>query len=86
MLEYIEMQPLDALREGERACIVGVDEGHALGGRLVDLGWTAGTPIRCVRVSPLGDPVAFEVRGSVIALRRADRRGIWVRRPSGADG
>ena len=71
---------LDTLCEGERGVLEGVEEGHSLRGRLIDLGWTQGTSVRCVRVSPLGDPVAYEVRGSVIALRRADCRNIWVRR------
>lgn len=37
--------------------------------RLVDLGILPGTVIENVMLSPLGDPVAYRVRNSVIALR-----------------
>ena len=47
--------------------------------RLTDLGFTNGTKIICVLQSPLGDPVAFLVKGSVIALRREDIENITVR-------
>lgn len=71
---------LDMMREGEDAVLCCIDAGHPLYGRLIDLGWTENTPILCVRISPLGDPVAYSVRGSVIALRRTDGRRISVRR------
>jgi ferrous iron transport protein A len=37
--------------------------------RLLDLGFVPGTPIQRLRTGPLGDPVAYLVRGTVIALR-----------------
>ena len=40
--------------------------------RMLDLGFTKGTKIVPVFKSPFGDPTAFEVRGSVIALRKED--------------
>lgn len=40
--------------------------------RLLDLGLIDGTPITSLFVSPSGDPTAYEVRGSVIALRVED--------------
>lgn len=79
----MDILTLDRLRVGETALLCRVDEGHPLCERLLDLGWTENTPIRCVRISPLGDPVAYSVRGSVIALRRSDGRGILVRRGQG---
>ena len=81
MCEYHGVTTLDTLCEGEQAYLERIDDSSGLlGKRLCDLGWTAGTPIRCVRVSPLGDPVAYGVRGAVIALRRLDGKGILVRR------
>lgn len=38
--------------------------------RLLDLGIVKGTLIKPVLKSPSGDPTAFEVRGSLIALRK----------------
>ena len=40
--------------------------------RLLDLGLIEGTAITTLFVSPSGDPTAYEVRGSVIALRVED--------------
>ena len=78
-MERTEMAcALDALRVGEEATLGAIERGHPLYERLIDLGWTVGTRVRCVRVSPFGDPVAYRVRGGVIALRRSDGRGIPV--------
>lgn len=80
MCEHMDITTLDQLCEGEEAVLCGMDERHTLRDRLTDLGWTKGTPIRCVRVSPLGDPVAYSIRGAILALRRTDSRGISVNR------
>lgn len=40
--------------------------------RLLDLGLIKGTKITPLYVSPSGDPTAFEIRGSVIAIRVED--------------
>ena len=40
--------------------------------RLLDLGLIKGTSITPLFVSPSGDPTAYEVRGSVIAIRVED--------------
>lgn len=40
--------------------------------RLLDLGLINGTAITPIFVSPSGDPTAFEVRGSIIAIRVED--------------
>lgn len=40
--------------------------------RLLDLGLIKGTKIIPIFVSPSGDPTAFEIRGSVIAIRVED--------------
>ena len=38
--------------------------------RMLDLGIVKGTNIIPVLKSPFGDPIAFEIRGSIISLRR----------------
>lgn len=40
--------------------------------RLLDLGLTPGSRVACLFSAPSGDPRAYMVRGSVIALRRED--------------
>lgn len=42
--------------------------------RLLDLGLIKNTPIKAILKSPFGDPTAYEVRGSTIALRKEDAK------------
>ena len=71
---------LDRLSPGKTARVVAVADGIPAGDRrrLLELGIFPGTPVTAVRRSPLGDPVAYEVRGMVVALRRAQARFIEV--------
>ncbi|BBB92156.1 MAG TPA: FeoA family protein [Methylomusa anaerophila] len=46
--------------------------------RILDLGILPGTSVQCVRKSPAGDPIAFSVRGTTIALRSNDASLIKV--------
>jgi ferrous iron transport protein A len=47
--------------------------------RLLDLGFLENTEIECVGKSPLGDPAAYLVCGTVIALRRTDSRFVLIK-------
>ncbi len=49
--------------------------------RLLDIGLIEGTPVKCLQSSPAGDPVAYLIRGSVIALRSEDSSQIIVENP-----
>ncbi|MBT2728080.1 FeoA domain-containing protein [Bacillus sp. ISL-75] len=40
--------------------------------RLLDLGFVAGALVEVMRKSPLGDPIAFRVSQTTIALRREE--------------
>ena len=44
--------------------------------RFLDVGLIPGTRVVCVGKSPFGDPRAYLVRGTRIAIRNADARGI----------
>jgi len=46
---------------------------------MLDLGLVNGTNIEALHKSPSGDPVAYYIRGSVIALRSEDAQKIFVR-------
>lgn len=48
---------------------------HCIGNirrRLLDLGLVVNTPISPIFVSASGDPTAFEVRGTIVAIRKED--------------
>ncbi len=71
---------LHELAVGQRAI---VETLHMTGGmrrRLLDIGLVEQTTVECVGKAPSGDPIAFCIRGAVIALRVEDCRRIEVRR------
>ena len=47
--------------------------------RILDLGMIEGTKIKPVFKSPLGDPTAYEVRGSLISLRKEESKNIQIK-------
>lgn len=46
--------------------------------RMLDLGLVVGTIVEALRKSPLGDPIAYEIRGAVIALRSEEASQVMV--------
>lgn len=48
--------------------------------RIYDLGLIENTIIEAVYKSPFGDPIAYLVRGTIIAIRNNDAKKIIVRR------
>ena len=54
------------------AVIVRLNRSDALGKRLTDLGVTEGERITAEFKSPFGDPVAYRVKGCLLALRKKD--------------
>lgn len=46
--------------------------------RMLDLGLVPGTKVEALRVSPVGDPKAFKVRGAVIAFRQEEGLQVLV--------
>lgn len=71
------MKTLCDLNIGESAVISDMEE-NSLTERLLDLGFSQGTRVTCVGRSPGGDPSAYLLRGTVIALRTKDARGIFL--------
>ena len=70
---------LDALSIGENAVIEQLDVPQEMAVRLQALGFIPGGSVQVVHESPWGDPVAYLVCGTVIALRRRNARQIEVR-------
>lgn len=63
---------LSKLEQGKQAVVLGIDSDNDMHRRLQDIGLIRGTNVTCVQKSPLGDPVAYLIRGAVIALRWED--------------
>lgn len=71
-VQFENCRTLSTLRKSESAKIVGLS-GNCRGRqrrRLMDFGILPGTLITTEMVSPLGDPKAYEVRGTKIAIRK----------------
>jgi DtxR family Mn-dependent transcriptional regulator len=65
-------EPLHHLKTNESGTVVGLSP-RCRGverRRMLDLGIVPGTVVRAEMISPSGDPIAYRVRGALIALRR----------------
>ncbi len=71
---------LDELARREVATIIGVAGERRFRRRLLELGLVPGTEVELVGRAPLGDPLAFRVRGAVVTLRVADASRVQVER------
>ena len=66
------IQTLSDLQPGQSAVVRSVCAPDGMQQRLRDLGLIEHTRVVCLGRSPMGDPSAYLIRGSVIALRRCD--------------
>ncbi len=69
---------LDKLDMNNRAVILDLNCKGDLRRRLLDLGLVNGTNIKAVLKSPMGNPIAYDIRGTTIALRKEDSKLINV--------
>ena len=72
---------LSELPPGREAVVLGLSPAcrGAARRRLLDLGFVPGTVVGVELVSPMGDPTAYRVRGSIVALRRSQAGLIRIR-------
>ena len=71
-------QTLDQLKQGQSACVAALTFTGPKRGRMLDLGFIPGGVVTAVQESPFGDPVAYQVLDTVIALRRSDAKQIII--------
>lgn len=72
------MAALNKVPEGKTAEVRALLLTGAMRRRLQDIGLIEGTTIECLQKSPAGDPVAYLIRGAVIALRAEDSSKVMV--------
>ena len=75
----LECKTLAETRVGQRARVVELLVEGLTRRRLLDLGLLPGTEVRVVMRSPLGTPMAYDIRGSMLALRSEDALKIRVK-------
>lgn len=74
----IQQIPLNELKVGQSATVGQLLSDTNIRRRLQDIGLIEGTQVECVQKSPAGDPIAFLIRGAVIAIRNEDSSSVMM--------
>jgi len=69
---------LKDLKQGQKARVKSILSTGSIRRRLLDIGLIEGTEVECLLKSPAGDPIAYLIRGAVIALRSEDSSNILI--------
>lgn len=79
---------MSELRKGESGIIKRINHTGNMRRRLIDIGFNVGERVTLLAHAPLGEPSAFYIKGSVIALRKADAEliNIITEDEDGTDG
>lgn len=64
------------LNFGEKAIIDNIDVSHPSSRRIMEIGFTPGQEIELINKSIFNDPLAFSLRGTMIAIRRNEADSI----------
>ncbi|NLY45353.1 MAG: ferrous iron transport protein A [Tissierella sp.] len=70
--------PLDKLPIGSQCIVEKLLAEGIIRRRMMDLGLINGTLIKSLMKSPSGDPIAYEIRGTKIALRSEEASKVLV--------
>ncbi len=73
-----KLRTLDTLAIGKTAHIVKLKAKGQQRRRMLDLGMTQQTVIEAVQKSPCGDPTAYFIKGSLVALRNEDAKTVLI--------
>ncbi|UOQ44524.1 ferrous iron transport protein A [Halobacillus salinarum] len=77
--------PINTFKPGDQMKITSIALKDVMRRRLLDLGFVPGAVIKMVDKSPLGDPVAFQVSHTKIALRTEESSLIFAELLDGED-
>lgn len=70
---------LSEIKENQICTIDFVNCKDNLKSRLTDLGLIPETKVKCVNIAMGGTPLALDIRGSIIALRKSDCESIGIK-------
>ncbi|WP_054871493.1 MULTISPECIES: FeoA family protein [Caloranaerobacter] len=70
--------PLNELPVGKKARIKMLSKNILPRRRLLDLGLIPNTIVKTERISPSGNPIAYNIRGAIIALRKEEIENVIV--------
>lgn len=72
------MRSASQLKVGEKATIIDIDNDHPSARRILEVGFTPGEEIELMYKPLFNDPLAFSVRGALIAIRKNEANCILV--------
>ncbi|MCD5324617.1 MULTISPECIES: FeoA family protein [Pontibacillus] len=72
-----QAKPINQFNIGDHVEITSIALKDVMRRRLLDLGFVPGARVEVVQKSPLGDPIAFRVSGTQIALRKEESSLIY---------
>jgi ferrous iron transport protein A len=72
------MRTASELKFGEKVLITDIDETHPSHKRIIEIGFTPGQSIELMNKSVFNDPVAFSIRGSLVAIRKSEADCILI--------
>lgn len=76
--EMSELMTLDHLAVGRRGIVRKLQGESGIRRRLLSMGFVPGVEVETLRVAPMGDPIAFEVKGYNLSLRREEAAFVEV--------
>lgn len=72
------METLDKLKLNQSAIIKSIKSKKDIRRRLQDIGLINDTIVKCELISPAKDPIAYRIRGGLIAIRKSDSKDIII--------
>lgn len=72
-----QVVPLSKLPAGQRA-VIKYHEQTDLQLTLMEMGCVPGEPVWIKMIAPLGDPLAIQIAGYYLSIRKTDAEKIWV--------
>jgi ferrous iron transport protein A len=72
------MRTAAELKFGEKVIINDIDTQHPSSRRILEIGFTPGEEIELINISTFNDPMAFSIRGSLIAIRKNEAHCIKI--------
>lgn len=72
------MRSAAELKSGEKGMIDFIDESHPSARRILEVGFTPGQEIQLISKSVFSDPIAYSIRGTLIAIRKSEAECIKI--------
>lgn len=66
------------MKENDSAIVLKINNDCLIKRRLLDLGFIKGNEVAFERKNLFGSPIAFNIEGSVVAIRKADAKRVGV--------